>query len=72
MKNILGYGSSKHNNQVVLDEYNSDLEFANTLNGFYNHFDIIDFSKEIQDFRYKLDSQHFCIDQKEVERAFLQ
>lgn len=30
------------------------------------------FSKEIQDLRFKLeDSQHFCIDQGEVERAFL-
>lgn len=69
---IIGHGSPKHNNQTLLKGYDSDLEFANALNCFYNRYDITAFSGEIQDLRHKLDdSQHFCINQRDVERAFL-
>lgn len=71
MKAILGYGCSKQNNYVILDGYNSKFEFANALNMFYNRFDTSVFSEELQDLRHKLeDTQHFCIDQKKVEKAF--
>lgn len=71
MKAILGYGCSKPNNYVILDGYNSKFEFANALNMFYNRFDTSVFSEELQDLRHKLeDTQHFCIDQKKVEKAF--
>ncbi len=34
MKSIIGHGSPKHNNQILLKGYVSDLEFANALNCF--------------------------------------
>lgn len=72
MKSIIGQNSSKHDNLITLGGYNSDLELANALNGFYNRFDTFAFSGEIQDLRHNLeDSQHFCINQRDVERAFL-
>ncbi len=52
--------------------YDSDLEFANAFNYFYNRFVTTAFSGEIQDLRHKLDdNQHFCINQRDVEKDFL-
>ncbi len=64
-KSVVGY-------EVLKRLTRTDLEFANALNSFYNRFDTTAFSGEIQDLQHKLDdNQHFCINQRDVEKAFL-
>ncbi len=72
LKTITGLQNIQNSSLVTLEGFNSDADFANALNCFYNRFDISDFSNEIQELSDKLkDNQHFDIDQNDVEKAFL-
>ena len=71
MKAIAGLQNSKTSNNISIDGFESDIEFANALNGFYTRFDAFDFSQEIQEVSQKVsDNQHFFISQKDVEKSF--
>lgn len=71
MNKIAGLWDPRNCNRVTLDGFHSDSELANALNGFYNSFNIFDFSKKIQEPQCNLKhGQHFNSDQKEVAKAF--
>ena len=71
MKTITGLQNTRTSSTVTLNGFSSDTDFANALNGFYNRFNMLDFSKEIQTLSIELcDNQHFSVTQEDVERAF--
>lgn len=72
MKTITSLQDTRQSTTVILNGFNSNTDFANALNCFYNRFDTFDFSKEIQDLKLELrDNQHLSVSQEDVEKAFL-
>lgn len=54
MKTITGLQNQRHSNRFSLVDFKSDTEFADALNCFYNRFDTLDFSHEVQELGLKL------------------
>ena len=72
MRTIVGHQNPKSSSRIILNGFNSDIESSNAFNVFYNRFDTVDFSNTTQEPEDMLvDTQHFKIEQKEVEKAFL-
>ena len=72
MRTIVGHQNPKSSSRISLNGFNSDIELSNAFNVFYNRFDTVDFSNTTQELEDLLvDTQHFKIEQKEVEKAFL-
>ena len=72
MRTTVGHQNPKSSSRVILNGFNSDIELSNAFIVFYNRFDAVDFSNTTQELEDMLvDTQHFKIEQKEVEKAFL-
>jgi hypothetical protein len=72
MRTIVGHQNPKSSSRISLNGFNSDIELSNAFNVFYNRFDTVDFSNTTQEPEDMLvDTQHFKIEQKEVEKALL-
>lgn len=72
MKSIAGINTSHSNGSTItLEGFDSDYNLANVLNSFYNRFDVVDFSSEIQDLRHQFtDHDHHSIREENIVRAF--
>ena len=72
MRTTVGHQNPKSSSRVILNGFNSDIELSNAFIVFYNRFDAVDFSNTTQELEDMLvDTQHFKIEQEEVEKAFL-
>ena len=69
MKTIRGLQNQRHRNRLSLVDFKSDTEFADDC--FYNRFDTLDFSNEVQELGFKLkDKQHFQLSQNYILNVF--
>lgn len=71
MKTMVGLQRDQRNDHVSVEGFNSNLELAGAFNCFFNCFNTVDSDSNIQGLKEDLvDSKHFIIEQRDIERAF--
>ena len=71
MKTIVSLQRSKTNISICEEGFNPDTELASAFNSFHKCCNIVDFKSEMLKLKDQLIyTQHFNIEQNEVERAF--